>query len=113
MTKIKGVKNWYCGKIWYAAPCCYFLVDVHCGFIVDCVHMQLVFQQTSQPILSSCMILWSSLCANTIVNASADLQRTQCQSTPRLISMLPSLPGAGAGTVQAGGHKYDVQVTFR
>jgi len=26
------------------------------------VHRQLVFQQTSQPILSSCMILWSSLC---------------------------------------------------
>ena len=28
MTKIKGVKNWY------AAPCCCFLVDVHCGFRV-------------------------------------------------------------------------------
>ena len=39
MTKIKGLRNWYCSfemkdKIWYEAPCCCFLVDVRCGFRV-------------------------------------------------------------------------------
>ena len=39
MTKIKGGKKLVFllrneGKIWYEAPCCCFLVDVHCRFRV-------------------------------------------------------------------------------
>ena len=33
MTKIKGVKNWYC-SLEMKAPCRCFLVDVQCGFLV-------------------------------------------------------------------------------
>ena len=39
MTKIKWGKKLVFllrneGKFWYEAPCCCFLVDVHCGFLV-------------------------------------------------------------------------------
>ena len=86
---------------WALDGCCYFLVGSGWLLLFPGGQLQITCQLLSLPRCTP-----TSTAVRTYREHSVNRHRVSS-------SMLPSLPGAGAGTVQAGGHKYNVQVTFR